>query len=153
MKPFRLLIAFSLLAVACGGCFLRYAPPAPVSNATYIYPPFPIYQKWLMEVEACAVGTSRIDSSFTIERLLEAVDSVVWIAVPTERSDGRFQAPSGKFFSGMRIGPVGADTIFLSGQGLWSERLVKHELLHIIVASPTEDLPQHGRPWGLCEFV
>jgi len=144
MKRWLILLA---LVAACAHPIVR--APIPVS---FGYQAPPIYALWLAEVQRCATHLATIDTSFTIERLLGSPDEVTWRLVPTEREDGTIATAHGDFY-GMRIGPVGADTIILTSQVVNVARFVKHELLHVIVASPTETLPgNHGRPWGLCEY-
>ena len=132
---------------SCGAKLVRMAPdPTP-----YVYHihPFAFYQQWLIEVRGCAIETASIDSTFTIDssKLNYTIDSLSWFAVPTERLDGRF-AWRGKLMSGA----INGDSLYLSGQGLYYRRLVKHELIHVFVVSPTEDIyGEHGRPWGYCE--
>ena len=144
----RLALILGLWAsTSCGMKLIRVAPD-PVLYTYHIYP-FPLYQQWLIEARGCAMEAASIDSTFTIDssKLNYTIDSLSWFAVPTERSDGRF-AWRGQLMSGAITG----DSIYLSGQGLYYRRLVKHELLHVFVISPTENIyGEHGRPWGYCE--
>ena len=143
-----------LLALLLSACVLFTKPNDLRPVWAYTVSPHPIYQEWLIEVQLCAVLAARIDSAFTIEHLVHNVEEVVWMVVPTEMADGTFRWPNGKFYYGMRVGSVGNDTIFLSGQRLMRKWLVKHELLHVIVDSPTETSDNgHGRPWGFCEYL
>ena len=142
------------IALVLSACVLFTKAPAPRPVWFYGITPHPVYQEWLVEVQRCAVETAKIDSAFEVVRLLESIEEVTWMVVPTEMPDGTFQWPNGRFYYGMRVGPAGKDTIFLSGQGLLRKWLVKHELLHVIVDSPTETSENgHGRPWGFCEYV
>lgn len=161
MKLPRLLLTLCLLMAACSSCIVRRSP---ASNAEplffYAVNPPPVYQQWLIEVTRCAAGAASIDTTFVVERIVQHVDSIVWLAVPTEEPDGRFRAePIGSvsgYHTGGRADSTGQfsrDTIGLSGQGLLVRRLVKHELLHAIVRSQTEFvIKKHGRPWGFCEY-
>lgn len=144
-RPFALLVLW--LAAACGVRLVRVAP----DSTPYVYHiyPFAFYQQWLVETRDCAIETAGIDSTFTIDssKLGYTIDSLDWFVVPTERPDGRF-AWRGTLMSGAIVG----DSLYLSGQGLYYRRLVKHELLHVFVVSPTETIyGEHGRPWGYCE--
>jgi hypothetical protein len=146
-------LAWGLTLVA--GCARHPSPSAltPPKAFSFGIIPNPIYQLWLVQVQACALSAAQFDSSFWIERRLDSIEEIQWRAVPTESLDATFLSSLG-YVRGMRTGPAGADTIFLSGQLLGSERLVKHELLHVIVASPAESTSiTHGRPWGLCEYL
>ena len=146
MKRFLHLLPL-LACLSCGVRLVRAAPD-PLLYAYHIYP-YPFYQQWLAEVRFCALDAARSDDAFQIDtsRLRYTIDSLDWFAVPTERPDGRF-AWRGKLMSGA----IDGDSVYLSGQGLYYRRLVKHELLHVLVNSPTENTyGEHGRPWGYCE--
>ena len=161
MKLFRLLLAPCLLMVACSSCIVR-RPPSSSAEPLFFYTinPHPVYQQWLIEVTGCAVAAASIDTTFVVERIVPHIDSIVWLAVPTEEEDGRFRVEPLGFVAGFHaggladsVGQFSRDTIGLSAQGLLVRRLVKHELLHAIVHSRTEfNIKKHGRPWGFCEF-
>lgn len=142
------------LALVLSACVLFTKPTNTRPIAFYTVLPHPLYQQWLLEVQSCAVETAKVDSSFRVVKLLTSVDEITWLIIPTEMPDGTFQWGNGRYYYGMRVGPIDSDTIFLSGQGLMRKWLVKHELLHVIVDSPTETRETgHGRPWGFCEFI
>ena len=151
MRRFAILLTLFPLTT----CIVKRAPPPPIPVSTYSFDPAPIYDQWLAEVQFCAIATARTDASFHIVHVLDSVGSIKWFVVPTERQDGAFLWHDGGAYNGIRTGLVGvADTIFLSGQRMLDRRVVKHELLHIIVDSPTERINgMHGRPWGFCEFI
>ena len=137
------------------GCAHRPAlsNPHPSTRVVYRYPPPPIYTVWYAEVEGCLAFAAVRDSSFTLEAPLDSMEQVVWLAVPTEFYDGSW-LHHGAHYWGMRTGIPGvSDTIYISGQALFNARIVKHELMHVRVRSPTETIMgAHGPPWGLCEY-
>ena len=126
--------------------------PAPLT--VYRYPPPPIYTVWLAQLNDCLAFAVQRDTSFTLEAPIDSVEQIVWLAVPTEHWDGSWLR-EGNHYWGMHTGESGvADTIYISGQVLLNPRIVKHELMHIRVRSPTERLVgAHGSPWGLCEYI
>lgn len=141
------LLALLTLAAACPG------PRHPELRFLAEFPPPPEYFIWATEVANCVRILDPLDSTWTSERLDATPDSIVWVAVPSERPDGSFEI-KGLRYLGLRIGAVGADTIFVSGQHMLSKSLIKHELMHVYVNSETERTHgAHGPPWGLCEFV
>ena len=141
------------------GCVRQPEPAAvPLHIELYRFTPFPVYEKWRVEVWACGASIVMLDGGNTmnLDSVPASIDSTVWMAAPTERPDGRFwwnkELRAGVALE--RGGTRTQDTIVLSGQGLWVERLVKHELLHLRVHSSTElRVGAHGPPWGLCENI
>jgi hypothetical protein len=154
--PFgAIVLAWALTLFACNGFSVRDPSTLQELNPVlpmYGFSPPPIYQTWLEQVQTCATILAMDDTSFTIEHLVKSVNEVSWFAIPTEREDGAFIL-KGELINGIRMGPIGQDSILLSGQQLGSARLVKHELMHIIVQKGTEWELMHGRPWGLCEYL
>lgn len=146
-RLFRALLLLPLLWT----CFRAVRTYEPLRGFTMH--PLPFYAIWTIEVQACARALrDGGDSSFVIERVV-APDEIAWIAVPTEEVDGMFRW-NGRRYNGVAFY---GDTIALSAQQLGSRRLVKHEVLHLVVARLTTDtltelMEPHGTPWGICEY-
>lgn len=148
-------VAVVLLALAgCSSC-IKHIPPEEITPATwaYTYDAPSIYWRWREEVTACVRFAATHDSSFKIVREIPAPDSIVWRAVPVEREGGQFSWKWFKGVIGLTFVHPGADTVMVSGQGIFMRSLVKHEMMHIMVERPEEWVQYHGRPWGLCEWV
>lgn len=113
------------------------------------------HQKMLAEVIGCAVWVRSFYNTFDIRDTIPNVGMIVWRAVPTEFPDGGFLCTRrvgicwGETFDGDSLRPV----IRLSARLMHRVPLIKHELLHIVVQSKGEDhVPDHGLPWGFCEW-
>lgn len=137
----RNLLVAILLVTAC----VRSVAPAPLVLVRYDAPS--IYQTWYREAFDCATHVARtvdisVDSSIVFADLK-------FFAVPTEAPRGTFDLAAGPVYGATVHGAV-----LLSGQHLNNRVVVKHELMHIFVTSPGEDvLGAHGAPWGLCEWL
>ena len=155
MRGARLLLLSTIIA----GCAANAVPRN--SRASFVGLAFehpPIYTLWFQEAHNCvlqmkwALGDS---AGFTVDSLPVNLNAMTWIAVPTERWDGRF-------FIGMHEGdsllvsgltaPT-ADSMWLSSPVMGIKRFVKHEAMHVFVHSPGEYvMGDHGIPWGHCEY-
>lgn len=156
---------WALSALLWGATCLGCAHPKPPQLAPFRIPGFaitppPLYAQWFAEAHNCAFRLRAImgDSAagFTVDETAVDLQRITWIAVPSERPDGRFvgaMSPKGAIYvSGMTSAQ--GDTIWLSAQQLQSERLVKHEAMHVFVHSVGEmNYGDHGNPWGFCEHL
>lgn len=155
----RTLVVLAMLALGCARPTADVAvAPTPVAGFGYTAPPE--YIDWIAQVQACAQQIAALDSmmaeqtgtarTFVVDRIVVDVRELHFYAVPTERADGTFTCPQGFACWGFALAP---GDIYLSAQRMMDRVTVKHEVLHIVVASDGEaDVPYHGVPWGLCEY-
>ena len=154
--PLGALVSWTPLAmVLLATC--RLEPPGPlypVAATVYRFSPPPAYAIWSEEVAQCVAELARTNTSFTVVDTTTTVADVVWLAVATERGDATFSWGVKSGYYAFRAGPPGHDTIALAAPLLLVPRVIKHEIMHIKVDSPREDVwLGHGLPWGLCEYL
>lgn len=146
----RFWLSLLMIASACVAC--RHS--APVTQPTLLtvirVPPPAAYNVWLDQVKGCLQYLLRADSTLPFHVVIwpASVDSLTWLATPTEDADGGFPCRGERC-----LGMTRHDSVVVSGQQLGNPVVVKHELLHVLVDSPTESQRPHGLPWGFCEFV
>ena len=131
--------------------FRRIVPEAAPGVYGAIFEPLHPYVMWTTDARNCVLMVARtLDTlaKFLVVRPLLTVDSLTWIAVPTEKADGTF------IYNGASVwGYFSNDTIYISAQRVLAREVVKHEFMHGIVASRGEWNVLHGLPWGICEFL
>ena len=157
----KLVIGLSLLAATCLGCVHPTAPvPAPYRIPGFQFAPPPLYVAWFAQAHNCAARLRELlgdSAAFTVESEAVDVNRITWIAVPTERPDGRFLgmfSPKRDSIYVWGLTAVRGDTIWLPAQRLESSVIVKHEAMHVFVQSPSElNFGPHGLPWGFCEWL
>lgn len=150
---FREKFWLSLLMIA-SSCFACRRPgpvtPQPTLLTVVRVPPPAVYALWLEQLKGCLQYLLRADSTlaFHVVAWHSSVDSLVWFGTPTEEPDGGFPCRGERC-----LGMTRRDSVVISAQQLGNPVVVKHELLHVLVDSPTESARPHGLPWGFCEFV
>ena len=153
---------FAVLLLGLSCCARGPVPllPAPYRIPGFSITPPPTYALWFAQAHNCAFRLRSImgDSArFTVDAQAVDLSQITWIAVPTERPDGRFAAGvflnrDSLFVYGMTSGQ--GDTIWLPAPRLDATWIVKHEAMHVFVQSPSElNYGPHGLPWGFCEFL
>ena len=155
----RTLLALALFAIGCARPTANVgAAPEPLVGFGYSAPPE--YLQWIGEVQNCVRQIALLDSvravetntprAFEIDHLIQDIHELRFFAIPTERADGTFTCPQGFQCWGVAIAP---GDIYISAQRSMDRVTVKHEVMHVIVASDGEaSVPYHGVPWGLCEY-
>lgn len=155
----RPLLALALFALACARPTADVAvAPEPLVGFGYSAPAQ--YYEWIAQVQTCAQQIAALDSvraeqtgeprAFAIDHLIRDIGELHFFAIPTERADGTFTCPQGFQCWGVAFED---NVIYLSAQRVMDPVTVKHEVLHIVVASDGEaSVPYHGVPWGLCEY-
>src|SRR3990167_4584273 len=111
-----------------------WIPPEPAATSP------PAYAIWSEEVAQCVAELARTNTSFTVVDTTTTVADVVWLAVATERGDATFSWGVKSGYYAFRAGPPGHDTIALAAPLLLVPRVIKHEIMHIKVDSPREDV-------------
>jgi len=151
----RLAVAALLFGMSCCAPAFQEDPPIPPAGNAYDVTIFPgqLHQQWLAEVVDCATAIHAISPTYAIRDTVPSVWHIAWRAVPTEH-------PLGGFACTNRVGMCWGETfegdsilIRISARALAVKSLIKHELLHVVVDSPNElHVPDHGLPWGFCEW-
>lgn len=149
-----------LFGATCFGCAKPVTiRPEPYRIPGFAFDPPAIYFTWFGQAHNCALRLHEIlgdTAHYTVDASAANLGAITFIAVPTERPDGRFVAAltnKGELLvSGMTS--AHGDTIWLPAPHLQTEWLVKHEAMHVFVQSPSElNYGPHGLPWGFCEML
>lgn len=150
----RFAVGAILWATTCTSC--GHGPAAPIPLNIARINPAPMWQIWGQRAIDCAHELAAHSDSAPFRMVHDSVDvqSLVWIAVMTEQSDGGFPCKgigSGKLAScdGQFRAP---DSVLISAQRLEEKSVIAHEILHWAVESPGELQWRHGPPWGICEY-
>ncbi len=159
-RMWKVLLPMAGVIIGCAILHPQSPKPTVLVIPGLTYSPPPIYGLWFREAHICALSLQRVRgvaAEFSVDTIAADLNAITWIAVPTERADWSFAGMLNRngdtiFVWGMTS--AGNDTIWLPAPALQSKGLLKHEAMHIFVASPGENnIGAHGLPWGFCEFV
>jgi len=150
-----------VVMISCGVLRDKSAPtPLRAAIPGFSYSIFPIYYKWFTEAHSCALNLQRLkgdSANFTVDTVAYELSKITWIAVPTEREDGRFLGmitSRGDSVWVMGMTAASLDTIWIAMPLIQNPIIVKHEAMHVVVHSPGEFvIGKHGLPWGFCEYI